>query len=322
MPRLAVFSSVAFAGAACVFAICGLAAGGSAAFAQVGADEMTPAMQQAIEQSRQAINDCRDRRLHGELPSYKASAECSNPKIFAAWQAAHYPHMDLITEWLNAREAASDKVDQHQLSPDQFEAQMDDLTVRLTAEEQRRRNGVVGGGDAAMQLQLPPTGQVVGVATPPGQEKLTEKKSAAARQRAAASWQSAAAPSGIGGLAALASLDGESAHGMGGPFVPVNPNSPAARAAMAAAAPGEGSDGLYAHLASQRSENEARLAYRSLEGHYSSDLGKRDAVIRRVDDPAQGTFYRVEVGPLSSGEADALCNDIKSDGGQCVPRYE
>jgi len=27
-----------------------------------------------------------------------------------------------------------------------------------------------------IRLQLPPTGQVVGVATPPGQEKLTEKK--------------------------------------------------------------------------------------------------------------------------------------------------
>jgi len=51
-----------------------------------------------------------------------------------------------------------------------------DVTVRLTAEEQRRRNGVVGGNDADMQLQLPPVGQVVGVATPPGQEKLTEKK--------------------------------------------------------------------------------------------------------------------------------------------------
>jgi len=91
---------------------------------------------------------------------------------------------------------------------------------------------------------------------------------------------------------------------------------------LAAAAPGEGSDGLYAHLASQRSESDARLAYRSLEGHYGSTLANRDAVIRRVDDPGQGTFYRVEVGPMSSAEADALCNDIKSNGGQCVPRFE
>jgi hypothetical protein len=308
-------------------AVCGLAGAayglsGSPASAQVAMDDLSPAMQQAVEQSRAAISECRERRLHGELPGYKASAQCSNPKIFAAWQAAHYPHMDLIVQWLNAREAASDQVDQHQLSPDQFEAQMGSLTVRLTAEEQRRRNGTLGGNDAEMQLQLPPTGQVVGVATPPGQEKLTEKKSAAARQRAAASWQSASAPPGIGGLAPLASLDGESAHGIGGPFVPVNPNSPAARAAMAAAAPGEGSDGLYAHLASQRSESEARLAYRTLGGQYKTALANRDAVIRRVDNPAQGTFYRVEVGPLSSAEADSICNDIKSGGGQCVPRYE
>jgi hypothetical protein len=121
---------------------------------------------------------------------------------------------------------------------------------------------------------------------------------------------------------ALASLDGQSASGVGGPFVPVNPNSPAARAALAAAAPGEGSDGIYAHLASQRSPADARLAYRSLEGRYPTYLASRDAVIRRVDDANQGTFYRVEVGPMSADEADALCGNIKSGGGQCVPRYE
>jgi hypothetical protein len=303
-------------------AACGLVAGASAVRAQFNSDQqMPPGMQEAIDQSRQAISDCRDRRLHGELTSYKASAQCSDPKIFAAWQAIHYPHMDLVTQWLNAREAASDKVDQHLLTPEQFEQQMDDLTVRLTAEEQRRRTGVVGGSDAEMQLQLQPPGQVVGVATPPGQDKLTEKKSAAARQRAATNALNGAPP-GIGLLKALASLDGQSASGVGGPFVPVNPNSPAARAALAAAAPGDGSDGLYAHLASQRSLAEARLAYRSLEGRYASSLGNRDATIRRVDDANQGTFYRVEVGPLSQGEADALCGNIRSDGGQCMPRYE
>jgi hypothetical protein len=314
MPRLAV----------CCLVACGLVAGGSAALAQFNSSQqMPPGMQDAIDQSRAAISECRDRRLHGELATYKASADCSNPKIFAAWQAANYPHMDLITQWLNAREAASDKVDQHLLTPDQFEQQMDDMTVRLTAEEQRRRTGVVGGSDADMQLQLQPAGQVVGVATPPGQDKLTEKKSAAARQRAAASWQtSSLTPPGVGSLRALASLDGQSANGVGGPFVPVNPNSPAARAALAAAAPGDGSDGIYAHLASQRSAADARTAYRSLEGRYPTYLASRDAVIRRVDDPNQGTFYRVEVGPMPTGEADALCGNIKSGGGQCVPRYE
>ncbi len=104
-------------------------------------------MQDAVDQSRQAINDCRDKRQRGELPSYKASAQCSNPRIFAAWQAAQYPHMDLITQWLNAREAASDRVDQHQLSPDQFEQQMDDVTVRLTA-----RNSVAAAASSAATM--------------------------------------------------------------------------------------------------------------------------------------------------------------------------
>ncbi len=325
MPRFYVVSLAALA----------LAAGGSAALAQSGLGQSLPAvMQGPVEQSREAIDECRDRRLNKELSSYKESAQCSDPKIFAAWRDAHYPHMDLITEWLNAREAASAQVDQHQLTPQQFEQEMDQLTLRLTAEEQRRRAGLLATPDGQLQLQLPPGTQVIGVVTPPGQDKLTAKKSAAARDRAAASMALAfaqptdpSASASVGTMGLLAGLDGAGgAGGVGGPFVPVSANSREARAALArqqaAAAPGEGSSGLYAHLASERSEAEARAIYRSLQAQYSTVLGDRDAVIRRVDDTGQGSFYRVEVGPLTSSDADRLCGNIKAGGGLCVPRYE
>ena len=100
MPRLAVSFRVAFSGVAFSLAVCGLGAGGSTAFAQVSGGDMSPAMQDAVDQSRQAINDCRDKRQRGELPSYKASAQCSNPRISDLAAAAQYPHMDLITQWL------------------------------------------------------------------------------------------------------------------------------------------------------------------------------------------------------------------------------
>jgi hypothetical protein len=102
----------------------------------------------------------------------------------------------------------------------------------------------------------------------------------------------------------------------------VDPNSPAARAAMAAAAPGEGSSGLYAQLAAQRSEAEARVTFRGLQSQFPSILGARNAVIRRADVANQGTFYRVEVGPLSSGQADELCGNLKAAGAQCIARFE
>jgi hypothetical protein len=281
----------------------------------------TPAMQAPIERSRAAIEECRQRRLRGEIKTYKESAQCSNPQIFAAWKAVNYPHMDLITAWLDAREAESDKVDQKQITPEQFERDMDALTVRLTAEERRRRGGLVSAADSDLSLQLPPPTKVLGVATPPAQDKLAAKKSAAARTRAVQQpFDPAAGPNTVGSLAPLNSPKPQS--GVGGPFVPVDPNSPAARAVMAAAAPGEGSGGLYAQLASQRSEGEARLTFRGLQAQYPTLLGTHDAVIRRADIPSQGTFYRVEVGPLSSGQIDELCGNLKAAGAQCVTRSE
>jgi hypothetical protein len=301
------------------------------AAAQDAPQQTPPATATALEQSRQAIIECREKRLRHELETYKQSAECSNPKIFAAWRAANYPHMDLITAWLNARDEASAQVDEKALTPKQFEAQMDALTIRLTAEEARRRSGLVATADNALQLQLPQGADVVAVATPSGKEKLAAKKTAAARTRAAAVGRSAepASNTGVATIGTLSPLDNQkrsAAGGVGGPFVPVDPNSPAARAAMAraaaASAPGEGSSGLYAHLASQHSEADARLAFRALQSQYPNLLDGRDAVIRRTTDNDQQTYYRVEVGPLTQGQADELCGGLKSAGAQCVARYE
>jgi hypothetical protein len=281
----------------------------------------SPMMLPPIERSRAAIEDCRARRLRGEIKTYRQSAQCSNPQIFAAWKAANYPHMDLITAWLDLRESESEKVDQKVLAPEQFEREMDALTIRLTSEERRRRAGLVNAADSDLSLQLPPSTKVTGVVTPAGQEKLAEKKSAAARARATQQpLDEASDPNSVGSLSALNSSKPRS--GLGGPFVPVDPNSPVARAAMSASAPGEGSSGLYAQLAAQRSESGARLTFRGLQAQYPTVLGGRDAVIRRADIPKQGTFYRVEVGPLTNGQADELCGTLKAAGALCVTRYE
>jgi|GEM_PF-5586917 hypothetical protein len=279
-----------------------------------------PMMQAPLERSRAAIEECRQRRLRGELKSYKESAQCSNPQIFAAWQQANYPHMDLITTWLDTREAESEKVDQKLITAEQFEREMDELTLRLTAEERRRRAGLLSAADSDLTLQLPPSTKVLGVVTPPGQDRQAAKKSAAARTRAAQPPFDPSRTRSVGSLSALNSAKPRS--GIGGPFVPADPNSSAVRAAMAAAAPGEGSGGIYAQLAAQRSEAEARMAFRGLQARFPSLLGDRDAVIRRADVANQGAFFRVEVGPLSAGQADELCGNLKAAGAQCVTRSE
>jgi hypothetical protein len=297
MPRLQITSLVAVA----------LFAGGSGVLAQdTGQTQTFSVMQVPLEKSRAAIAECREKRLRGEISSYAESARCSNRMIFMAWKEANYPEMDLITEWLNAREAASVKVDQKIMTPQEFEREMGELTVRLNAEERRRRAGLIYSADNTLQLELPPATQVLGVATPKSEQKLAAKKSAAARERAADGvFPDPSQGTTVGSLGSLSQLDS------------AKPSTAPARAA-----PGEGSNGLYALLASQQKEADARAIYRMLQEKYPEVLGKRAAVIRRADVSGQGIYYRVEIGPLSLGQADELCGTLKQGGSQCAPHYE
>jgi hypothetical protein len=284
-----------------------LVGGGSGALAQDAGQPRNPSiMQVPLEKSRAAIAECRDKRLRGEISSYAESARCSNRLIFMAWREANYPEMDLITEWLNAREAASVKVDQKIITPEQFEREMIEATVRLTAEERRRRAGLIYSADRTLQMELPPPTQVLGVETPKGEQKLAAKKSSAARERAASGvFPDPSQDTTVVSLGSLSQLD------------TTKPSRVPAQAA-----PGEGSNGLYALLASQQKEGDARAIYRMLQEKYPNILGQRDAVIRRADVGGQGTYYRVEVGPLTAGQVDQLCGTLKQGGSQCAPRYE
>lgn len=279
---------------------------------------MPAVMAAPLEKSRAAIEECRERRLRGELVGYKQSAECSSPRIFAAWREANYPHMDLITDWLNARETLSGQVDQKTITPRQFQEQMAAVTNRLTAEEQRRRAGLLNTADNTLELQLPPSTQVVGVATAPGQEKSAKKKAAAARAASLMPPMQPSAGTSVQSMTSLSNLDSQKPQaGTGGPLVPV----PARIAEGFASAPG--ASGLYAHLSSQRSEAEAQAAFRMLQQQYPNILGGRDAVVHRADVGGQGgTCYRAEIGPLPAEQVNALCNSLKAAGGQCVARYE
>ena len=313
MPRLQITSLVAVT----------LLAGGSGVLAQdTGQTQMLSVMQVPLEKSRQAIIECREKRLRGEISTYAELARCSNPQIFEAWKAANYPHMDLITEWLNAREAASDKVDQRIITPEEFERQMDELTVRLTAEEQRRRAGFLSSADNTLQLQLPPPPQPV--ATPAGAPKSAGKKNnAAARAPAVSQYADPAQGTAVGSVGALSQLDPpKQPVRVAGLSVPPPPNTPAARTVPARTETSGGSNNVYALLSSQQKEVDARAIYRMLQEKYPDILGKHNAVIRRADISGQGSYYRVEVGPLTSGQADQLCGSLKQVGAQCTQHYE
>jgi hypothetical protein len=77
--------------------------------------------------------------------------------------------------------------------------------------------------------------------------------------------------------------------------------------------------GYVVQVSSQRSEAEAQAAWRALQARYSAVLGSRQATIHRADLGERGTFYRAQVGPFGSrDEANRLCQNLKSAGGECI----
>ena len=86
----------------------------------------------------------------------------------------------------------------------------------------------------------------------------------------------------------------------------------------AEAAPPSGG-GYSVQVTSQRSEADAQAAFRALKAKFPNQLGGREAVIRRADLGAKGTFYRALVGSFASAEeASSLCSALKAAGGNCL----
>jgi hypothetical protein len=105
------------------------------------------------------------------------------------------------------------------------------------------------------------------------------------------------------------------------PAPPPEPVRTAAAPPARSAAPAPVSaTGQYAvQISSQRSEAEAQAAFRSLQAKYPTQLGGRQALIRRADLGSKGIYYRALVGPFANGsDATALCQSLKSAGGSCL----
>jgi hypothetical protein len=96
-------------------------------------------------------------------------------------------------------------------------------------------------------------------------------------------------------------------------------NSPRTSVASAGASEAPvGPAGYAVQVSSQRSEEEAKEAYRALQGKYPQQLGSRHAFFRRADLGDKGVYYRALVGPFATSEqAGAFCSSLKAAGGSC-----
>jgi hypothetical protein len=78
-----------------------------------------------------------------------------------------------------------------------------------------------------------------------------------------------------------------------------------------------GGAGFVVQLSAQRSEPEARAAFRTMEAKYSV-LSGRELLIRRKDQGERGIFYAAQVGPFDvKSDADQLCATLKTAGTTC-----
>jgi hypothetical protein len=108
-----------------------------------------------------------------------------------------------------------------------------------------------------------------------------------------------------------------------GDVTQATPAAPPAKSAAptrtAKAEPATAAAGAYVvQLSAQKSENEAKESYRSLQAKYPSVLGNREASIRRAD-LDKGVYYRVQLGPFATmASANAFCDELKNAGGQCI----
>jgi cell division septation protein DedD len=56
-----------------------------------------------------------------------------------------------------------------------------------------------------------------------------------------------------------------------------------------------------------------------MQGKFPNLLGNRQVVIRRKDLGDKGTYFGAQVGPFASrGEANQLCDNLKTQGGSCL----
>jgi hypothetical protein len=97
--------------------------------------------------------------------------------------------------------------------------------------------------------------------------------------------------------------------------------APAPRPQRVASLPAEQpatAGGYVVQVSSQRSEADAKASYRTLQGKFASVLGSQPSTIKRVDLGNKGVYYRAMVGPFASAEqAQQICGNLKSAGGQC-----
>jgi hypothetical protein len=89
-----------------------------------------------------AANECRAKRLRGEILTHAAAAQCSNAPMLAAFNDAHYRHMDLVRFLAAKHLELATRIDRGELTEQQAEIEAQKILASLQETARRRDSGV------------------------------------------------------------------------------------------------------------------------------------------------------------------------------------
>jgi hypothetical protein len=95
-------------------------------------------IQRALKITAQAADECRNKRLSGQLPSHAASVQCANSPMLQAFNAAHYRYMDLIQFFAAKRLELATKIDRGEMTEQQAQAETQKIYGGIQAAERQR----------------------------------------------------------------------------------------------------------------------------------------------------------------------------------------
>jgi hypothetical protein len=96
-------------------------------------------IKQAGVEAKAAMLECENKRISGELKTYVASVQCSNPRITEAFQRAGYRYMDLVGVLTAKRTEVAEKIDEHKITEAQATLENAEYASHI-ADEERHRN--------------------------------------------------------------------------------------------------------------------------------------------------------------------------------------
>jgi hypothetical protein len=100
-------------------------------------------LKQAAEEAKAAILECKNKRISGELKTYVASAQCSNPQITEAFRRAGYRYMDLVGILTAKRLEIAEKIDNHKITEAQGTLEYAEYASHVSDEERHRNLEII-----------------------------------------------------------------------------------------------------------------------------------------------------------------------------------